>query len=192
VARLRSEEKRAAILSAATRVIAVQGLGAATAVIAREAGVANGSLFLYFETKAVLLNELYVALKSEMGTAAVAGLPVQGQPRELIGHMWMQWLRWATTSPDKRRVLAQLEVAEEVSAESHQSVRKSQQAMAALLERSRADGPMRDVPLGFVLTLVGAMADATMDAMIREPAQADAHAAVAFEAIWRVLAGTTT
>jgi AcrR family transcriptional regulator len=126
VARLRSEEKRAAILSAATRVIAVQGLGAATAVIAREAGVANGSLFLYFETKAVLLNELYVALKSEMGTAAVAGLPVQGQPRELIGHMWMQWLRWATTSPDKRRVLAQLEVAEEVSAESHQSVRESQ------------------------------------------------------------------
>ena len=180
MARLRSEEKRAAILSAATRVIAVQGLGAATAVIAREAGVANGSLFLYFETKAVLLNELYVALKSEMGTAAVAGLPVQGQPREFIGHMWMQWLRWATTSPDKRRVLAQLEVAEEVSAESHQSVRKSQQAMAALLERSRADGPMRDVPLGFVLTLVGAMADATMDAMIREPAQADAHAAVAF------------
>ena len=46
---------------------------------------------------------------------------------------------------------------------------------------------MRDVPLGFVLTLATAMADATMDAMIREPAEADVYGDAAFEAIWRVL-----
>src|SRR5580700_1233818 len=75
MARPRSDEKRGAIIAAATRVIAAQGLGAATAAIAQEAGVSNGSLFTYFETKADLLNHLYLELKTEMAAAALEGLP---------------------------------------------------------------------------------------------------------------------
>jgi AcrR family transcriptional regulator len=52
MARPKSEDKRNAIMAAAIRVIAAQGLAAPTATIAKEAGVANGSLFNYFETKA--------------------------------------------------------------------------------------------------------------------------------------------
>lgn len=192
MARRRSEDRRNAILAAATRVVASEGLGAATAAIAKEAGVSNGSLFLYFETKAVLLNELYVVLKSEMGAAAMTGLPARGEIREQVHHMWTQWLAWATTNPEKRRALAQLEVADDITAESHHSVSEAQRDMAELLERSRAGGPVQDAPLGFVLTLISAMADATMDALIREPAEADARSTVAFEAIWRVLAGPAT
>ena len=46
---------------------------------------------------------------------------------------------------------------------------------------------MRDA-LGFVVTLAGAIADAAIDAMIREPDQAEAHGRTAFDAIWRMLA----
>lgn len=187
--RPRSEDRRNAILSAATRVIASEGLGAATAAIAKEAGVSNGSLFIYFETKATLLNELYIALKTEMGKTAVAGLPSSGEPREQIRHMWTQWLRWATANPEKRRTLAQLEAADDVTADSHKIVRQAQRGMAELLERSRAGGPMQDVPLAFVVTLIGAIADVTMDAVIREPAEAEARSEAGFEAVWRVLAG---
>lgn len=188
--RPRSEDRRNAILSAAIRVVASEGLGAATAAIAKEAGVSNGSLFLYFETKATLLNELYVTLKTEMGETAVADLPGADDPQEQFRHMWKQWLRWATANPQKRRALAQLEVADDVTAESHETVRRTQRSMAELLERSRAGGPMQDVPLAFVVSIIGAIADATMDAMIREPAEAEAHSDVAFEAVWRVLAGS--
>lgn len=191
MARPRSDERRAALLTAATRVIAAQGLSAPTATIAKEASVSNGSLFLYFETKAVLFNELYVILKSEMGATAIAGLPTDGRPREQVHHMWTQWLRWATTNPEKRRALAQLEVADEITAESHHAVGQAQMGMADLLDRSRAHGPIKDAPLGFVLTLASAMADVTMDAMIREPADAQARSAVGFEAIWRVLGGAS-
>lgn len=189
--RARSEERRNAILSAATRVIASQGLGAATATIAKEAGVSNGSLFVYFDTKAALLNELYVALKTEMTAAAIAGLPAEGEPRERVFHMWTQWLGWATTNPEKRRALAQLDVADDITADSHRTVRSAFRGIADLLERSRADGPMRDAPLGFALSLTSAIADATIDAMIREPAEAGARSRVAFDAMWRVLAGSS-
>jgi AcrR family transcriptional regulator len=189
--RARSENRRNAILSAATRVIASQGLGAATATIAKEAGVSNGSLFVYFGTKAALLNELYVALKTEMTAAAIAGLPAEGEPREQVFHMWTQWLSWATTNPEKRRALAQLDVADDITADSHRTVRSAFRGIADLLDRSRADGPMRDAPLGFTLSLTSAIADATIDAMIREPAEAEARSRVAFEAMWRVLAGSS-
>ena len=171
-----------------THAIAVQGLGAATAAIAKEAGVSNGSLFVYFDTKATLLNELYVVLKSEMGAAAVDGLPVESDVREQVLHMWNQWLRWATSFPEKRRALAQLEVSDDITAESRQIVSSAFSAIAALLEQSRVNGPMREAPLGFVLELTSAIADATSDAMIREPDRAETNARIAFDAVWRMLA----
>ena len=75
-------------MSAAIRVIASQGLGAPTATIAKEAGVSNGSLFTYFETKADLFNQLYVEIKAEMAAAALDGLPTESDIREQTLHMW--------------------------------------------------------------------------------------------------------
>src|SRR5258708_25504473 len=101
--RPRSEDRRNAILSAGARVIASQGLAAPTAAIAKEAGVSNGSLFVYFDTKAALLNELYVALKTEMTAAATAGLDAGGEPREQAPHMGTQGLHAATSHPENAR-----------------------------------------------------------------------------------------
>lgn len=190
MARPRSDERRTSILEAATRVISSQGLtAAATSAIAKDAGVSNGSLFVYFDTKTTLLNDLYVQLKKEMGEAAFADLPTSPDPREQLHDVWMRWLAWATTHPDKRRTLAQLEVSEDISAESHTLVRESQRDMAELLERSRAGGPMADVSISFALVVTGAIADATMDALIRDPAGPERRSEAAFEAVWRVLAG---
>ena len=60
MARLKSEEKRNAILAAATRLFAERGLAAAlTSEISRLAGIAEGTLFTYFGTKDELINSLY-------------------------------------------------------------------------------------------------------------------------------------
>ena len=188
MARPRSDERQNAILSAATHIIAVQGLGAATAAIAKEAGVSNGSLFGYFDTKATLLNALYIGLKTEMTAAAIAGLPVEGERREQVLHMWNQWLSWAASFPEKRRALAHLDVSDEITAESHRIVGDAFSGIADLLDRSRDNGPMRDAPLGFVLALLTAIAEATIDAIIGDPARADANRQLAFDAMWRMLA----
>jgi AcrR family transcriptional regulator len=59
MARPKSEDKRNAILSAATEVFAERGLSAATSAISSAAGVAEGTLFTYFKTKDELINALY-------------------------------------------------------------------------------------------------------------------------------------
>src|ERR1700721_2365009 len=88
--RQKSDEKRAAILEAATRVIVMQGLSAPTMVIAKEAGVANGSLFTYFATKTDLFNQLYLELKMEMASGAMT-LPVDAEVRAQFFHLWKKW-----------------------------------------------------------------------------------------------------
>src|SRR3984885_15198727 len=100
--RPRSDEKRSSILQAATRVIVMQGLSAPTMVIAKEAGVANGSLFTYFATKTDLFNQLFLELKMEMASGAMS-LPVDAEVREQFFHLWKKWMNWAISNPEKRR-----------------------------------------------------------------------------------------
>lgn len=188
MARPKSDERRNAILSAAIRVIAADGLGAATANIAKEAGVSNGSLFTYFGTKSDLLNQAFLELKVEMAAAALDGLPIEADVREQLFYMWSHWLEWATSHPEKRRALVHLEVSDDITLESRQEAGETMACIATLLQRSRENGPMRDASLAFVVSLMSSMADATVDFMLRHPAKAKEHSKVAFEALWRMIA----
>ncbi|BDU75252.1 TetR/AcrR family transcriptional regulator [Mesoterricola sediminis] len=187
MARPKSEDKRSAILAAATRVIAAQGLGAPTAAIAKAAGVSNGSLFTYFETKHDLFDQLYLELKVDMASQALADLPAGSPPRAQVLHLWTRWLAWARACPEKRRALAHLCVSDAITPASRQIIAASFAQVLDLLEGIRAAGPMRGVPLPFVLSLMNALADATLDFALQDPDHADAHGREAFEAFWRML-----
>jgi AcrR family transcriptional regulator len=187
MARPRSKDKRDALMAAATRVIAAQGLSAPTAVIAREAGISNGSLFTYFETKADLLNQLYLELKTGMATASLEGRSAQAPLREQFSRMWSNWMRWATSNPDQRRALAVLNVSDDIAAQTRTASHQAMAEVAELLERARARGPMRDAPMGFVVAIMNSLAEATMDFMVSDPASADEHCRVGFDALCRML-----
>ena len=176
-------------MTAATRVIARRGLNAPTALIAKEAGVSNGSLFTYFETKTDLLNQLYVELKSEMASVVLRELSTDQDPRGQMAHVWAGWLDWAASEPDKRRALAQLSVSEEIKPESRRIGGSALVGVATLLEQSRKGGPMQAAPLGLVVGLMSAVAEATVDFIIADPANSDAHRISGFEAMWRMIAG---
>ncbi|WP_109031300.1 TetR/AcrR family transcriptional regulator [Streptomyces rubrogriseus] len=184
--RPRSDDRRAAIMAAATRIIAAQGLGAATAAIAKEAGVSNGSLFTYFDTKADLLNQLYLELKGEMGAAALGGLPAAAARTQML-HMWSRWMDWATANPLKRRTLAHLQVSDEITTSTRESANRTMAGIGEILERGRANGPMRDAPAALVFTLSNALAEATIDYIIGDPDRADEHKQSGFDALWRMI-----
>lgn len=185
--RPKSEDKRSAILSAATRIIVAQGLSAPTAVIAKEAGVANGSLFTYFETKTVLFNQLYLEIKTEMAAAAVKDLPEHSNLRDQSFHMWRNWTSWAVCFPDKRKALAQLGVSDQITPDTRERGHRTMAPIAAMLEQSRANGPLRKAPMAFVVMLMNSVAEATMDFMAQDPANARKHSRTGFEALWRML-----
>lgn len=86
MARPKSEDKKQALLEAATAAFAQSGIAASTSAIARSAGVAEGTLFRYFATKDELLNELYLAIKLRLVRTMIAGLdPDEKRPKEISG-----------------------------------------------------------------------------------------------------------
>lgn len=187
MARPKSDEKRAAILAAATRTIVAQGLGAPTMGIARAAGIANGSLFTYFETKTELLNQLYLELKTEMAQAAMRDLPLEAGLREQSFQMWRNWTHWAVAFPEKRRALAQLNVSDEITPATRAAGHQVMSGLRGLLERCREGGPMSHHPMSFVLMLMNSVAEGTMDFMTQDPAHAEQYCAAGFEALWHIV-----
>lgn len=172
-------------MAAAIRVIAAQGLSAPTALIAREAGVSNGSLFTYFETKADLFNSLYLELKTEMATTALKGFPAGNDLRRQLFHVWSNWLGMPSS---KRRTLVQLNVSDEITPATREAAHATMAGLADLLERVRANGQLSNAPMGFVVAIVNSLAEATMDFMTHDPSHADQHCMTGFDALWRVLA----
>jgi len=119
VARPKSEDKRNAILDAATRVFAERGLTAApTSEISRRAGVADGTLFTYFKTKDDLINALYREIKLELADAMMSEFPRKKSVHTRLRHVWDGYVNWGVNNPEQRRVLAQLQVSGMLSKES--------------------------------------------------------------------------
>src|ERR1700724_1343493 len=122
MARPRSEDKRNAILEAATRLFAERGLAAApTSEISKLAGVAEGTLFTYFGTKDELINSLYRELKLELADAMMSDFPRKKNVRTRLRHVWDRYVNWGIANPRQRKVLAQLQVSEALTKESREA-----------------------------------------------------------------------
>ncbi len=119
MARPKSEDKRNAILDAATRLFADRGLTAApTSEISKQAGVAEGTLFTYFHTKDDLINALYREIKLELADAMMSDFPRKKNVRTRLRHVWDRYVNWGIANPKQRKALAQLQVSEVVTKES--------------------------------------------------------------------------
>jgi hypothetical protein len=95
---------------------------------------------------------------------------------------------WAVSYPEKRRALAQLGVSDDITPETRAAGHKTMAGVAGLLEHIRASGPMRKVPMGFVVAIMNSVAEATIDFMTEDPSHARKHCTEGFEALWRMVA----
>ncbi len=187
MARQKDEEKRIAILTAAARVIAEEGLGAPTAKIARTAKVADGTLFVYFPNKDILFNELYLHVKRELTSRVSAAVPREADLRTQLKASWKAWTAWGVQHPAERRALAQLAVSDRITPETRATGLKGVEEMFALIGMISAQGPMRQAPAMFVGAVMEAVATTTMDHMAREPGAASTICEWGFEAVWGAL-----
>ena len=188
MARPRSEDKRNAILAAATQVIAEQGIGAPTARIAKLAGVAEGTLFTYFDTKDELLNQLYLEIKAELRDAMMAHYPKAASLQKRTRHVWETYVDWGVAHPQRRRAMAQLSVSDRISEHARAAGMLGFADVNMMIEENIAKGALRDHPPAFVAAIMGSLAETTMDFISRDPAQAERYRNAGFEAFWHAIA----
>jgi AcrR family transcriptional regulator len=167
MARPKSEDKRRAILAAATQVIAESGLGAATARIAKVAGVAEGTVFTYFASKDALLNALYLDLKDEMREAMMSRYPSKGSVKKRVRHIWEQYVTWGAAHPQARQAMAQLSVSDRLTAKTKAAGAAPFAAFDAMMREAIADGTLRGHSAAFVNAIINSIGETTMEFMTR-------------------------
>ena len=187
MARPKSEQKYDAIISATINIIAEQGLGAPTVKIAAIAGVSHGSIFNYFKNKTDLLNSVYLGLTQELSRIVEEELPLTGTVHEQLRHVWWRWAHWGAANPAKPQTLAQLAVSDQITDDSRGIAWKHAATPIGIFDKARIRGTLRDQPIEFVFDIVNAVAGATINAMIRDPAAADGYCSTSFDALWNAL-----
>ncbi|CAH2749869.1 HTH-type transcriptional repressor Bm3R1, partial [Klebsiella pneumoniae] len=126
VARPKSEDKKQALLEAATAAFAQSGIAASTSAIARSAGVAEGTLFRYFATKDELLNELYLAIKLRLVRTMIAGLdPDEKRPKENARNIWNSYIDWGVRNPMEHKAIRRMALSERITDETRRQVKES-------------------------------------------------------------------
>jgi AcrR family transcriptional regulator len=190
VARPKSEDKRNAILDAATRVFAERGLTAApTSEISKRARIAEGTLFTYFKTKDDLINALYREIKLELADAMMSGFPRKKSVRTRLRHVWDGYVDWGVTNPEQRKVLAQLQVSGMLSKESIEAGSAPFVEMQNMIRDAIAQHILRgDLPIELISKMLGALAEATMDLIVLKPAKANKYREGGFEIYWAGIA----
>jgi len=88
-------EKRESFLNAALKLFVEKGVqSASTAAIAKKAGTAAGTLFLYFPTKQDLIDELILKIGREQSASITARLETISSAREMFQTIWDGSIRW--------------------------------------------------------------------------------------------------
>ncbi len=187
MARPRSEDKRQKILSVATQLFAEEGLNAPTARIAKIAGVAEGSVFTYFASKDELLNQLYLELKSQLSKSAVIPQDVTGL-QDRIRHAWNGYIAWGLEHPEAHKALAKLGVSSRITETTHAQVQLAFCDIVHLLGQAKSQGSLSHQSPDFIGSLMGAMADTTMDYIKGHPAEAERTCRDGFTAFWKAIA----
>jgi AcrR family transcriptional regulator len=186
VARPKSEDKRNAILDAATRLFAERGLTAApTSEISKLAGVAEGTLFTYFQTKDDLINALYREIKLELADAMMSDFPRKKSVGTRLRHVWDRWVNWGVANPEQQKVLAQLTVSEVLTKVSRDAGSAPFVEFQKMIRDAIEQRVFRnDVPVELISRSLAALVEATIDLTMSNRSKAKQYRDSGFQMFW--------
>ncbi|WP_180898413.1 TetR/AcrR family transcriptional regulator [Martelella soudanensis] len=184
MARPTSEEKRKAILDAAERLVAETGTGVSTAKIARAAGVAEGTVFVYFETKSMLMNALLGTLEAELAAAFSVGSRPGDGGRGDIRHVWDRLIAWGSAHPAKWRALKRLKVSEYITEASRREMDALFGELIAMLAETIRRHAGDAIAPDYAGVVLNALAEVTFERIAAEPDRSRHYTDLGFNFFW--------
>jgi AcrR family transcriptional regulator len=184
MARPLSDDRRTALLAAATAVFAEHGLAAPTALISKTAGVSEGSLFTYFKTKDELVLALYRELRLSLAARVLADFPTRAGVKQRLSHVFTRYVSWGADDPTRKRALRAVTLAKVITPE----VRND--GVFAPVDQLQADAvaqKLLHLPPELVAGTIKALAEMTMDLIERFPSRRAAFLEAGAQMLWAAL-----
>lgn len=148
-------DKRKDLLAAALQLFVQYGFhGTPTSKIAKQAGVANGTLFHYYKTKEDLIVSLYIDIKTRMGEYIEAKVPQGKKAKEMFKEQFTQVLLWSLEYKDEFYFIQQFHTSPFAALLSPEEIKKQLSKSCHQIEEAIQEKAIKDRDVDFILTLL--------------------------------------
>lgn len=164
----RDEGKARDILAATLQEVEEVGLaGLSMEAVARRAGVATGTLYIYFKNKEALLDALYLAAKSELSSVVFRdeGLPV----RPAFLRMAAAYVAYLVDHRAEVTFMSQMASSPLLSEETRTAVAHGTRPLIALIERGKREQLLKDLDTDVMLAFLQGALRELAALVAREP-----------------------
>lgn len=147
--------KEQKILDTALRLFVEDGFqGTPTSKIAKEAGVANGTLFHYFATKETLIKELYIHVKNELNHYLFSKIDPNDDIKTNTKKVFTNAIHWCLANPAKFHFTHQVYFSPHVTKIPAEVVQEQTKMHTNLIETAKAQGLLKPMPTDLIFSLV--------------------------------------
>jgi len=182
------KDKREEIVQAALELIAENGFhGAPMAMVAERAGVATGTIYRYFESKDVLIREIYANLETRVSEAIRENYPEERPVRERFIHIARIIVMYCIASPLEFRFLEQFHNSPYGVDHRREKIfgRKDNDICGELFDEGLRRQIIKDLPLSILYALTfGPLIDVCRDHILQFIELDDTLIARTAEACW--------
>lgn len=164
--------------------------GTATAKIAKEAGVANGTLFSYFKTKDELVIALYIHTKDELGEYLTKNATNKNGVKETMKAQFLASVFWALDNPVKFRFIQQFHNSPYLKQVEPEILEKQLLPHLSLIQKGIDESVMKPLPVEFLYSLISSHTFGSYQYLTsKEFSKAEQHDIIqkTFEMIWDML-----
>lgn len=182
----KDDEKLRAIARATFTLVEQTGLSGLTmAAIAREAGLATGTLYVYFKSKEELLTALYEQAKTETTASLMKGDDPTAPFRSRFQRMWLNWLDHRLTHYAQMVFVEQYYNSPWFSDASRELSARLIKDWLDLIETAKAQQILKNVPTPMLVNSFGGSVRETAN-LLRSGSlkRTDAHLQMAFGLCW--------
>jgi AcrR family transcriptional regulator len=148
-------KKKAAIFKATMQLITKHGFhGTPMSKVAKEAGVAAGTIYHYFDGKEDLINQLYGELKEQMGAALLNEVDTQASVKDQFFGFWLNLYSYFYHNPDEFWFLEQYANSPYISSTVREENARYYQPVIDFLAAGIEKGELRNIDLDLMVSLV--------------------------------------
>lgn len=143
----KSKDKRDALLQATLLLINQGGIQEASmSKVAKQAKVSPGTIYLYFENKQDLVNQLYLNIKALFSEKAFKDFNSEESVKDSFEKIWYRIAKFKTNQSEEASFLNQCDNTPMIDEESRQEGLKHLQPILDLWIRGQEEGLIKNIP----------------------------------------------
>ncbi|MBX2960887.1 MAG: TetR/AcrR family transcriptional regulator [Cyclobacteriaceae bacterium] len=190
MARPKDETKIDAIFEATLKLVQKSGFnGLKMADVAKAAGMATGTLYIYFKNKDVLINELFLSLKQSKTSRMMAGYDAADSFADTFRKLWFNYLELSLAEPERMLFIEQFAHTSFLTKKTKQQGDQMLEPLIAFLEQGMQKKIIRKMPMDLLLSqLMGPIYETIKAQQSKKLVLTPAQKQGMFEMAWRSVA----